>query len=350
MKKMLTVSLVSAVLLFSGCGDSTSEGESRLETQQMLDSGDYVAVISRLEGIASSYEDYILLGAAYMGKAGLSLTDIISAIATDSNSSDSFSGFVGSISSRSSSTAITDLTKAKVYYKKVVGDMCADVNASTTLNDSQKDICLYIGLSSTSQAAVSIDLLAGDIEAFGNDSVGPDNKLTASTCAMSYAFNRTYNTANCTLTQASSDITFTDTNRTYAPLTVTINADINATEYYYLMTDVNTTALTKGFCTLDDFTTRADDYNASAIPSLYACPVNEDKTSDEITSVGILTTVLNEGIASTGAAASAETQADVDEFKCNILGGIYSGTDCTVPLTTPISELDIINYLAAKNN
>jgi hypothetical protein len=347
-KKILTVSVVSAVLLFNGCGDSSSAGESRLETQQMLDNADYVGVIAKLESIASSYEEYITLGAAYMGKAGLSLSDIISAISADNNSSDSFSGFVGSIASRSSSTAITDLNKAKVYYKEVVGEKCTDVNA--TLDDSQKDICLYIGLSSTSQAAVSIDLLVGDINAFGNDSAGPDNKLTASTCAMQYAFDGTYSTADCNLTLVDTNITFVDTNRTYTPLTFVAIADLNATPYYYLMTDKNTTALTKGFCTLDDFTTRGDEYNVTANPALYACPVNEDKNVEEITSLGILTTVLNDGIASTGAAASEETQADVDEFKCNVLGGIYNKPICTVPLTNIISEQDVINYLTTQNN
>jgi hypothetical protein len=351
----LTISLVSAVLLFSGCGDSTSEGESRLETQQMLDDGDYVGVIAKLESIASSYEDYILLGSAYMGKAGLSLTDIISAIATDNNSSDSFSGFVGSIASRSSSTAITDLSKAKVNYKNVVGEMCADVNA--TLNDSQKDICLYIGLSSTSQAAVSIDLLADDINAFGNDNADPDNKLTASICAMNYAIDGNYSTVDCNLTQLGSDITFTDTNRTYTPFTMSVIADTNATPYYYLKTDANKTALTKGFCTLDDFATRVDDYNATITPSLYACPVNEDKNSEDITSLGILTTALNEGVSSTGASASEETQADVDEFKCNVLGGNYLAPNCqdkntnaVIDLTQTISEADVIKYLTAENN
>jgi len=39
-KKLLTISLVSATLLLSGCG-SDSEGEERLKTQQSLDNGEF---------------------------------------------------------------------------------------------------------------------------------------------------------------------------------------------------------------------------------------------------------------------------------------------------------------------
>lgn len=336
-KKMVATSVVSAFLLLSGCG--SSDAESQLEIQQMLDNGDYSGVIAKLATSADTVEEYVTLGSAYMGRAGLSLTNIISAISANNNTNDSFSSFVSSISSKSSATAMSDLAKANEQYKKVVGNKCSDVNA--TLSDAQKDICLYIGLSSTSQAAVTIDLLAGDINAFGSDSLGADDKLVASTCAMNYAYNGNYDALSCSLTQGGTTITFSDTNRTYTPLTVSVNA----VSYDYLITDANTTALTKGYCTLDSFTTRVNDNNGS----LYACPLNDNANEAEISSITVLTQVLNEGIASTGMVASVETQSDVNEFKCNVLGGNYNGNSCDIDITQMISEQAVINYLNNQN-
>jgi len=349
MKNILVASLFSISLIFNGCGDS--EGEAQLEIQQMLDNADYRGVISKLEGSASSSEDYIALGAAYMGKAGLSLGDIVSAMASedDSNNDDGFGSFVEKISNKSNSTAIVDLGKANINYKEIVGDQCKDENL--TLSDSQKDICLYITLANTSRAAVTIDALADDVSKIAEDG-SSDEKLTASTCAMQYAFNGT--SSDCTITD-SDDVNFTMTGRIYTPLVVRVNADIDSpkSEYHYLMSDANRTVLTKGFCALDSFTPRVDDYSSS----LYACPINEDKDEDELTAVGLLTTVLNDGIDSIGGAASSDDiTADIDEFKCDILGGNYdefngcNDANGTVNTSQEISEQQIIDYLNRENN
>jgi hypothetical protein len=321
----------------SGCGSSDTEGESRLETQQMLDSGDYTGVITKLEATATTDSDYIALGAAYMGKAGLSLSDIVNSL-TDSSASDStFSGFVTSIASSSSSTALTDLDTAISYYNQVV-DNCSDAN----LSNSEKDICLYVGLSSTSSAAVTIDLIAGDISTFG-DGGSDDEKLTASTCAMNYAFDRT-NNVDCNVTQ-SADVNFTIINKIYSPLVVTVNGDVDTPDspYYYLMNDINQTVLTKDFCLLNDFT-RYEDINA--IANLYACPVNETPSATELTTAGVLVDVLNNGIDSFSGAATEEMQGDIDEFKCELLGDTYTGSACA----GDIAEQNIIDYLNSQNN
>jgi len=118
-KKILISSLFGLALMMSGCGDS--EGESRLETQQMLDAGNYAGVIAKLEETASSQDDYIALGAAYMGKAGLSLTNIINSMVSSTTNGDSaFASFVTGISSSSSVSALPDLNKAVEYYTNVV--------------------------------------------------------------------------------------------------------------------------------------------------------------------------------------------------------------------------------------
>jgi len=341
MKKIVISALCSVMLLLSGCGDS--EGESQLSIQQMLDKGDYTGVIAALEDNAKSNDDYIALGAAYMGKAGVSLSEIVSAMASNSDASDDgFASFVNSIAKISTPSALTDLGKSADFYKMVVSD-CLE----SDLSDSAKDICLYIGLGATTRTAVTIDNLVGDISTFEDDALS-DNKLTASVCAMAYAYDGT-DDGTCTFTQ-SADVNFTVITKIYTPLVVSVNADINATEYYYLMTATHQTVLTNGYCTATDFATRVDEYNTITAP--YACPINENPTTDELTASSVLVDILNEGMDAIGAAVTDDIQEDVDEFKCEILGGTYNSFNGCVgaTITDAVSEQNIIDYLNAQNN
>lgn len=338
-KKILATSLIGLTLFVSGCGDT--EGEDRLETQQMLDAGDYAGVIAKLESSASSEDDYITLGAAYMGKAGLSLTSIISSIVTSVGGGDSaFSGFVTGISTTASSSALPDLTKAIEYYTKVVKGAC--LNRNVSLTNSQKDICLYIGLASTTSAAVTIDLIAGDISSFG-DTTTSDDKLLAATCALQYGADGRSDTnvdGNCTIVSGS-DVNFTAINKIYTDLNVTVNAET----YHYLLNDANETVLTKDYCTATNFATRSVNYNAG----YYACPINETPSVQELTTTGVLVDVLNNGIGSIAATGTSETQGDIDEFKCDILGGTYDGLDCNTSLDVNVTAQNIIDYLNNQN-
>jgi len=335
--KLLITFFLSTALFFSACGDG-SEGEAKLGIQQMLDDGDYAGVISLLESGANSTDDYLALGAAYMGKAGLSLTSIISSVTSAGDSNSTFAGFASSVATKSTSTALTDLGKSTTFYQKVVSSKCTEVNA--TLSDSEKDICLFIGLVSTTKAAVTIDLISSDISTFGSGSNSSDDKLSASTCAMNYAFNRT-NSSDCNITE-SSDVNFTVINKLYKPLLVTVSAK----QFHYLMNDTNQTVLTKGFCLATDFSTRVD----GNFTDSYACPINETPNAQESTTAGVLVDVLNNGLGAIGGAASAETQADIDEFKCELLDGNYTNSTCSKSLDSNVSEQSIINYLNNNNN
>jgi hypothetical protein len=345
MKKILATSLIGLVLIVSGCGET--EGEDRLAIQQMLDSGDYSGVISALEPIASTDDDFIALGAAYMGRAGLSLSNIVTAMVTsvDENEGDSaFAGFVTGIATTSTSTALPDLGKSVDYYEKVVESACSSSDTED-LSNTQRDICLYIGLASTGSAAVTIDLIAGDIESFG-DSNSSDDKLTASICAIQYgADNRSDANvdASCSISEGD-DVNFTTIGKVYTDLNVTVNGET----YYYLLNDLNETLLTSDYCTATDFSTRTATY-IDTTPAYYACPINETNTMDELTTAGILVDVLNSGVDAIGSAASEETQGDIDEFKCEILGGTYDNESCDVSLDTNVTSDDIIDYLNNQN-
>ncbi len=115
-KRILTISLLSVMLLLSGCGDS--EGEDRLETQQMLDDGDFSGVISKVESKSvKDNKDYLVLAAAYMGKAGLSLPDIVNIVASSDDEGDEFYNLINKFYNRSSYTALSDIEKSGNYYK-----------------------------------------------------------------------------------------------------------------------------------------------------------------------------------------------------------------------------------------
>lgn len=343
-KNILIGSLTAFTLLISGCGNG--EGESKLQTQQMLDDGDFQGVINKLESSANSNSDYILLASAYMGKSGLTLTNLISTISDSSGSSSNSSGFAGfatALSSTTSPTAITDLKAAVGYYKKVANGACSATN--TAITDSQRNICLYIGLASTGSAASTIELLAGDISTFGVQGE-IDPKLTASTCAMKYAYDRDISSiSNCSVAE-NGNVTFVGSGKSYTLLDVNItNATTSVvTGFEYLMTDSNTTALTKDYCTKESFATR----QATQDAGYYACPVQETSGVD-ITSAGVLVDVLNNGLDAVGSAVNADIQGDLDQFKCEILSGTYSNSSCDVNTSVDINISDITTYLSNQN-
>jgi len=350
-KKILVTSLVAATLIFSGCGDD--EGESRLETQQMLDDGNYQGVISRLEANADSNSDYLALAAAYMGKAGYSLLDIVGSMITEEGED---RNLISSLAKNASFSSTLDLEKAEMYYTKVVGkNRCNDGD----LSSSEKDMCLFVGLSAVTKVASTINLLVGDISSFDNESV-TDYKLAASACAMKFAFDNNISATDsneCSIT-VNPDVTFTLTEKTYTPLIVNVKEDSNSTNYYYMMTPVDTltdtrqTTLTSGYCSNESFTPRVEDYNSS----LYACPINENKDANETTSIDVLVDALNGGVDAVANAVGADAEDDeikssVDEFKCDVLNGTYNETDdsCTVDIEQEIKEQAIIDYLNSQN-
>ncbi|MCX6077595.1 MAG: hypothetical protein NTW78_12030 [Campylobacterales bacterium] len=330
-KKAFVASLLTASMLLIGCGDSG--GESRLSAQDMLDSGNYAGVVAKLEGRAVTNADRLSLAAAYMGKAGLGFADVTAVIAnSNANGGDGFANFIQRIKTQSSNTALADLGKAIDNYKLVVDGACSNPIAIT---DSQKDICLFIGLSSSMKAAKTLSYL-GDVTNFGANA--NDNQLTASACAMQYAYNGVQ-LAGCTIT-TSSKITFTDTNRTYTPL----QAIVNAHEFEYLMTEplagtnIKQTALTDGYCKLNDINT----VDANKTAGAYVCPVNKSANTAELTAANVLVDVLNDSFNSVVAAVGGTDSSiatDIEKYRTEITGS-SSGT---------ITITKIVNYINSQN-
>ena len=338
--KILSVSLISAMLLFSGCGDSDEVAESRLDTQQMLDSGDFQDVITKLEnGLFLTDADSFTLGAAYMGRAGLGISDLITILVDDSDSgSDSFTSFINDIGSRATDSALVDLNKADVRFKNIVGNVCEDKTA--LLTDTQESVCLYVGLAKIMKVATTFSYI-GDVAAFSDTQSG-DDEMKASECAMQYAFdgNAAKIDAVCNIIPpvvAATDVTFSTTARAYKELTITVNGN----EYDYLMPNAtpNLTTVTDGYCTNTNFLTRND----IKFTGSYACPVNESPFAPELTVLDVLVDSLNGGIDSTVNSTGgddSDTGESVTEFKEEVKNG-GSGD---------VTEQDIIDYLNRKNN
>jgi len=341
MKKIVITALLGLSLTLTGCGSSDSEGESQLETQQMLDNGDYAAVIAKLESTASSTSDYLSLAAAYMGKAGFSLSSIIGIVASsaDSGEDSTFASFIENSKESSNSRSLGDLSTAVEYYQNVLGNKCLDENA--TLSGAESDLCLYVGLSKITQTSVAIGYIAGNV-AILNDNNGSDDKLTASLCAMQYAFDGdTTANSDCNIS-AESNVTFTQSGKTYGNINIIVE---NNQTFEYLITgsaNPRSTVLTNGLCTLTDFSTRVDDINDTAY---HTCPIDETNTTVETTTEAILVDALNDGTDTIGNAVSDDVKADIDQFKLDVLTANGRQNDSNKTITVE----DIIKYLEDNN-
>jgi len=373
LKKIIATSLMTSTLIFSGCGDS--EGESRLETQNMLDNGEFIGVITKLEGNAATDEEFMALASAYMGKAGYSILEIASAMSKDTPEGEADDPMKRLVSDDKPASSVTDLSKAATYYKKVVGEDACDSQKNEenniTLDTNQEDVCLFISLSAIAKTATTLDLLAGDMASFSSsdeDANTTDYKLSASGCAMQYAFDNNFSvteTDDCTFSVANNDVNFTIVNRLYRPLDVKVIEDVNATIYHFMMTAEDeithnrSTALTKEYCTNESFE-RFEEYNTT----LYACPVNEDPEIEETTSVGVLTDTLNGDIDAILAIAPKSDddedtvgEDEITEFKCDVINGTYDDTTKACSLdnaevdfaTRDIQEEELINYMNTRD-
>jgi len=336
--KIVTTSLVVSALLLSACGNG-GEGESVLQTQQLLDNRDYDGVIAKLENNATtlSNDDSIALASAYMGKAGFSLASIIGIVATNANGAgDAFTAFIKDAVTNSSNDAIGELEIAKNYYNSVLQTKCLDTQG--VLSSSESDLCLYAGLANIAQTTVSINSLTDNINALGN---GADNKLKASICAMQYANDGS--TGECSVSP-NADATFTQSGTTYKSIDVTYNG--NSFEYLLTKAVPSSTVITKGFCPLDDFSKRVLTKNSTGYEASYhVCPTTETATTQEITTQKVLVDALNNSTDLLATVATDDVKKDVEKFKQEILVANGRQNDSNKTLT----DADIIKYLQDNN-
>ena len=124
LKKIIATSLVATALLFSGCGDGDTAGEDSLAAQHAIDKGNSDLAISLIlngksldEALANmSDDDKITLASAYMGQAGLGMTDIVAAAMSDKDAKDKFKSFKSGIEAKANSNSLSSVDNAITCY------------------------------------------------------------------------------------------------------------------------------------------------------------------------------------------------------------------------------------------
>lgn len=342
--------LIVSALLVSGCGGSEgnegNEGEVALELQYFLDEGKYGSVISLLEGKAQTKNQKIALGAAYIGRAGFSISKIIEVIASSANDTNgsATSTLISNLSSKGSATALSDLTSGKRYYNEVVSaELCADENQTKTI--PQTDLCFFSGLASMARLATTMGYL-GNIESVFEQDGTEDIKMKASTCAMRYAFEDENLSDDCDIT-SDGNVTFVQSNTTYEAISV--NSAFEDGTYDYLITydTVRSSVVTSGYCRLNDFSTRTDilTRTVARASGYYVCPLKETVESEELTVNNLIVDALNGDLDAVGAMSSS-SQEDIDQLRADILEA--NGRNITDENTTITAE-DVAKYLDLQN-
>lgn len=351
--KAIYLPALLTLLLLSGCNDAETQA-CRYYVQEDLDSANYLSAIERIEdpNCQDTYpeNDFLVdLGTAYLGKAGLTLLEVISAVIDDTNkvNNNQFAAFVDEVTNLSSDSAIVDLTDSKTAFTSYLeGMQCEDMSAPST---TQNGICLLIGFVDVLKVAMAIDAMAeGDVNGWINTDNNP--AMLRSTCALQYSYDHK-NDSEFTVPYSkckegvsvdnSEFVTFTapdNTTKDYNSLTLFYEK----AGYFLESEAAGSTVFTKNYCRTD--------YSACDDPSVsgcYACPINQG--IGEFTIADFVVSSLNSGftiieaiIDSAGGEDSKELQESIDDFQAEIkISGceqIPEGEDC-------FTLDDIISYL-----
>ena len=357
-KKIIATSAVVTSLLLSGCG--STDTTCRIDVQRDIDKGRFDDAISKLEGeCASVYsvsDKNFNLAAAYMGKSGFGVSDVVNMIATsdDDSNSGAFTSFTRSVNENKNAGSLTLLRKAKEFFLKSIRP---DANASvlstlcdgntTTQTPRVSNACLYVGFNQTLTTATTITYLTDDVDTLVQSIDGDANATTpddmkASLDALSWAIDTNNSLPNGSI------ITPTSVNikgASYAALDVKQNGK----DFYRLAKSMvrdanNSTVITDGYCQADGNTTACEgienpdgsiDMTKPFAASCYACPVTLDSTSSQGVA-DLLVDTLNLGTdAIVSISDDEDIQSSVTDFKKDITGGV--DRDITIN--------DILQYL-----
>ena len=365
MKNIFTLSALTALLLFSGCGNE--EANCRIEIQKAIDEGNFESAISKLDGsckTALNENDRLYsLATAYMGKSGYGVSDVIKMVveADDNDSGGAFATFTKSVAKNRKSDSISLLEKSKSLFLRSLEPSSSDVaalyNKYCSLRSSYddpriKNACFYVGFSDVMRTSVTVSNLTKNVNVLvdaideGDASKVPlDMKVSLD--ALAWAIGQQPQNGSQITSQAVTQIK----GGSYVPLVITNNG-----ETFYRLADKDapssrsSTIVTEGYCDADGNMTACDgiekedgSIDTSKIPSgttCYACPVTADgQTATKV--VGVLVEALNEGVDTIVAVANdPDVEDSVKKFKKEVTGS-ENGT---------VTVDDIMKYLNAKQN
>ena len=359
LKKVLATSSVALSLILSGCGDN-SDSTCRMDVQSAIDNGKYSQAIDALQGSCSSAfaksDKNYNLATAYMGKAGLSASEVLQIIMDANNYSGSgndntFSTFISSFNENKSENATLFLQDAQDFYlksiahdgKDTISALCTQADLNSSDSTRLSSACLYLGFNQTLQTVNTITLLTGDVgtlvSSLDSNSNTTPLDMQASLDALSWATSTNAVPNNFIVTP--SNITINENNVTALSLVSPSGETFYRLAQSDLRDSKNSTILTKGYCDVN-----GSKANCSGIENsdgsindtsldCYACPVDFGNNSPQNVS-DLLVNALNGG---TDAIANVSNDP-------NIMDSVNSfKTDLGVRADANVTVQDILNYL-----
>lgn len=330
---ILGSTLLGATLLFTGCGDDSTDDACVYAVQQNLDQGNYALVIASLEnnqtcgGQLSQEDAWLNLAAAYMGEAGLTMGNLLGAV-TDSNSSSAMSSFMTSFAAAATAEGLANLDNANAVYAYLDTTVC-DGNET----GAQAEACLYSGLVSLTSAVGSLSAILGSetLELLGTTVVsgGPNDlnsngkldQLEITACALEDAVS---NLGGCSgtptiINYVANAPLFTDDTNNYVVQKYSIATNNG---YKLIHTDVtpNQLVTTEGFCLADGKTACSDiDSNTSCMP----CIVRSADGNATTVVTSLIDTINNGGLESLGNFLPEENNTTDANITADLTTSIY---------------------------
>lgn len=364
MKKLLSVSAVAAIMLLGGCGNQ--DASCRIDVQKDIDTGNFDAAVAKLEGsckTAYNESDRLYnLAAAYMGKAGYSVSDVIKVMvdANNNNANNSFTTFINDINKNRRSGSLDLLAQAKSYFLRSIDPSVANVQTlftqycesnNSTSGSRASNACFYVGFNDVIRTSVTVSQLTKDlnttlaaIDAGNNGQVPLDMQVSVD--ALAWAAGKSVQNGSTIMPQNVTTIK----GQSYRPLVITNNGET----FYRLADDAapsatSSTILTDGYCSADGNKSACtgieksdgsiDTTKIAAGVTCYACPISVENNSSSGKVTDLLVEALNNGTdAILNIANDPDIAQSVKDFKKEVTGSPDGN----------ITVDQIINYLNAK--
>jgi hypothetical protein len=342
-KKIIASSLVAASIIFSGCG--SSDATCRFDVQNAIDNGQYDKAITDMQGQCSTAftksDLNMNLAAAYMGKAGYSVTDIIDMLINSNNTNDdAFASFLDSVDSKKRPNSLSNLEIAKGHFiaaiendtNVTIKSLCSANKISDSDDSRRTNACLYIGFNETIKTANTVTYLTKDVdkvvESINNDQNTTPYDMKASLAALRWAKNATYVPTEGNI--SARDVQIKGTNFTH----VKVNYGANGLFYRLAKSTTrdanNTTVITDGYCDANGSRENCDgienedgsinNANQNA-EGCYACPVVLDTNNSTLDVAELLVDSLNNGSDTINAVANdPDITQSIEDFKKDVTG------------------------------
>jgi len=296
-KLLAGVSLASAMVLLSGCGEDDSAVETQMLVQQYIDTGDYSAAIALLTAKETLDDsDRMLLAAAYMGESGFSFSEVLKAIVRSSDTNDSaYVAFLQEVQ-----TTVQNDSSA-------LEKMDAALEQLNAISEESNQVSLNKGTVLTMKATSVLTIVA-DVEGFdGEDPLAQDD-LIATGCALDFVADDELSSDSKCDSVEKSPITLDGVDYTLLRINV-IGSEYN--NFYKLANKTgDDVVFTSGVCTDNNY---AEDPNCIAMEGSVYVPTPQ--LDGNTTLQTALLDTLNDGFDAIIDSAPDDVKEDIDEYK-----------------------------------